>query len=77
MQPNPQAVGLALLNMKCFLFPFNVEWEKNLDNRNIHTSQHRRYEMTTGLVKLTLSIKLEVEFGQNINFPHVSFASCQ
>lgn len=42
--------------------------QRNLDNRNIPTSQHRSCEMTTGVVKVTLSIKLEVEFGQNINF---------
>lgn len=70
-------MGLALLNMKCFLLAFSVEWGKkkllkrNLDSRNIHTSQQRSCEMTTVVVKVTLSIKLEVEFGQNINSSHV------
>lgn len=75
MPPQVQQPNLrALLNMKCFLLPLNVEWEKkllkrNLGNRNIHTSQHRSCEMTTGVVKVTLSIKLAVEFGQNTNSP--------
>lgn len=45
--------------------------KRNLDSRNIHTSQQRSCEMTTVVVKVTLSIKLEVEFGQNINSSHV------
>lgn len=40
--------------------------KRNLDNRNIHTSQHS----VNGVVKVNLSIKLEMEFGQNINCPH-------